>query len=52
MSSKRPVFAGDQLHLHVEITRTVKGIWKYAAKAKVNDHVVTEAELMCTLRAL
>jgi 3-hydroxyacyl-[acyl-carrier-protein] dehydratase len=49
---KKPVFAGDQLHLHVEITRTVKGIWKYAAKAKVNDLVVTEAELMCTLRAL
>jgi len=49
---KKPVFAGDQLHLHVEITRTVKGIWKYAAKAKVNDQVVTEAELMCTLRAL
>ena len=49
---KKPVFAGDQLHLHVEITRTVKGIWKYAAQAKVNGQVVTEAELMCTLRAL
>lgn len=49
---KKPVSAGDQLLLHVEITRTMKGVWKYAAVAKVNDSVVSEAELLCTLRAL
>lgn len=49
---KRPVFAGDQLHLKVEITRTMKGVWKYAAHATVNDAVVAEAELMCALKAI
>lgn len=47
---KKPVTAGDQLTLHVELTRSMRGIWKYAAVAKVNDQVVTEAELMCTMR--
>lgn len=47
---KKPVTAGDQLILHVELTRSMRGIWKYSAVAKVNDHVVTEAELMCTMR--
>jgi 3-hydroxyacyl-[acyl-carrier-protein] dehydratase len=49
---KKPVFAGDQLHLHVEITRMMKSIWKYQAQAKVDGQVVSEAELMCTLRTL
>lgn len=49
---KKPVSAGDQLTLEVEITRSVKGIWKYAARAKVDGAVVTEAELMCTVKAL
>lgn len=49
---KRPVSAGDQLILNVEITRTVKGIWKYSAQALVDGKVATEAELMCTIKAL
>jgi 3-hydroxyacyl-[acyl-carrier-protein] dehydratase len=49
---KKPVSAGDQLVLEVEVGRAVKGIWKYVARAKVNDAVVSEAELMCTLRML
>ncbi len=49
---KKPVSAGDQLILEVEILRTMKGIWKYGARAKVNDAVVSEAELLCTLRAI
>lgn len=49
---KRPVSAGDQLRLEVEITRSMRGIWKYSAQAKVDDTVVTEAELMCTVKAL
>lgn len=47
---KKPVEPGDQLMLHVELTRSVRGIWKYAAKAMVDNVVVTEAELMCTVR--
>lgn len=49
---KKPVTAGDQLTLHVQITRTTPKIWKYSAQAKVNDVLVTEADLMCTLRTL
>jgi len=49
---KKPVSAGDQLRLEVGIKRTVRGVWKYTAVAKVADTIVTEAELMCTLRAL
>ncbi len=49
---KKPVCAGDQLILEVEIERTAKSIWKYTARAKVNDAVVTQADLMCTLRAI
>jgi len=49
---KKPVSAGDQLMLEVEVTRTVKGIWKYKAQAKVDGKLVTEAELMCAMKAL
>ncbi len=49
---KKPVTAGDQLVLEVEILRQVKGVWKYAARASVDGQVATEAELMCTVRSL
>lgn len=49
---KKPVSAGDQLHLHVEILRNMKGIWKYEAYATVNDQRVAEATLMCTVKSL
>jgi 3-hydroxyacyl-[acyl-carrier-protein] dehydratase len=47
---KKPVTAGDQLHLHVEIARRMRGIWKYKAEARVDGEVVAEAELMCAKR--
>lgn len=49
---KRPVTAGDTLRLHVSLTRHVRGIWKFAAEARVGDAVAAEAELMCTVRDL
>jgi 3-hydroxyacyl-[acyl-carrier-protein] dehydratase len=49
---KKPVTAGDQVHLHVEILRQMRGIWKYKAEARVNDQVVAEAELMCAQRSV
>ena len=49
---KKPVFAGDQLVMTVEITRTMKGVWKYKAQAKVDDVLAAEAELLCTLRTI
>lgn len=47
---KKPVEPGDQLRLEVEITRTIKGIWKFAAKAFVVEQLVAEADIMCTVR--
>ena len=47
---KKPVSAGDQLHFHVDITRQMRGIWKYRAVAKVDDEIVAEADLMCAKR--
>jgi 3-hydroxyacyl-[acyl-carrier-protein] dehydratase len=47
---KKPVSAGDQLHLHVEIVRQMRGIWKYKAEARVDGQVVAEANLMCAKR--
>ena len=47
---KKPVTAGDQLHLHIEILRQMRGIWKFKAVARVDGEVVAEAELMCAKR--
>lgn len=47
---KKPVMPGDQLHLHVEIERNMRGIWKYKAEARVDGQVVAEAKLMCAKR--
>jgi 3-hydroxyacyl-[acyl-carrier-protein] dehydratase len=49
---KRPVEPGDQLILEAEIDRMKAGIMKFKARAKVDDQVVVEADLMCTLRAI
>ena len=48
--AKKPVMPGDQLHLHVEIERQMRGIWKYKAEARVDGLVVAEAKLMCAKR--
>lgn len=49
---KRPVTAGDSLRITVNLTRHVRGIWKFSAVARVEDVVAAEAELMCTVRDL
>lgn len=49
---KKPVMPGDQLLLDVAISRNMRGIWKFAGKARVGSQVVAEAELMCTMRAI
>ena len=48
---KKPVVVGDQLMLHATLMRHIKGFWKFTAQAKVDDEVVTEAELICAVRA-
>lgn len=47
---KKPVMPGDQLHLHIDIQRQMRGIWKYIAVARVDGEVVAEAKLMCAKR--
>ena len=47
---KKPVTPGDQLRLEVDIVRIVRGIGKFSARALVDGAVVTEADLMCTIR--
>ena len=47
---KRPVTPGDQLILNVSLLRQVRGIGKFAAHATVDNLLVTEAELMCTIK--
>jgi 3-hydroxyacyl-[acyl-carrier-protein] dehydratase len=49
---KRPVTAGDTLRLDVTLQRYVRGIWKFWTEARVEDKIVAEAELMCTVRTL
>ncbi len=47
---KKPVMPGDQMILDVELTRSMRGMWKYAAKASVDGVLCAEAELMTSYR--
>ncbi len=47
---KRPVVPGDRLDFEVDVVKTMRGIWKFRAKASVDGQLACEAELMCTLR--
>jgi len=49
---KRPVSPGDQLIFEISILLRKRGIWKYAAVAKVGGQIAAEAELMCTVREI
>jgi 3-hydroxyacyl-[acyl-carrier-protein] dehydratase len=43
---RRPVEPGDQLHLEVSIERTLRGIWRFAATARVGEAEAAAAEIM------
>jgi 3-hydroxyacyl-[acyl-carrier-protein] dehydratase len=47
---KSPVVPGDQLMLEARIERHLKGVWKFAAEARVGERLVAVAKMMCTLR--
>ena len=49
---KRPVEPGDQLILEVELLRMKAGIFKFKARALVDDELAVEAELTCAMRAI
>ncbi len=47
---KHPVTAGDRLDLKVSLLRQVRGVWKFAATALVDDQLAAEAEIMVAER--
>lgn len=47
---KRQVVPGDQLILVVELVKTSRGVWKFQAKAYVDDTLAAEADLTCVKR--
>ena len=47
---KKPVTPGDQLIIKTQIVRNLRGIWKFTGQAFVEDALVSEAALMCTMR--
>lgn len=47
---KKPVTPGDQLIIKTQIVRNLRGIWKFNGQAFVEDSMVSEAALMCTMR--
>jgi 3-hydroxyacyl-[acyl-carrier-protein] dehydratase len=48
---RKPVYPGDQLILHAEYLRSMRGIWKFGTRAEVNGAVVCSAEMMVTPEA-
>jgi 3-hydroxyacyl-[acyl-carrier-protein] dehydratase len=49
---KKPVTAGDTLHLEVTLLRHARSLWKFHGKARVAEDVVAEADLLATIREL
>ncbi len=47
---KSPVVPGDQLMLEARIERHLKGVWKFAAEARVGERLAATAKMMCALR--
>ena len=47
---RRQVRPGDQLHLESEMQRLVRGIGKFAVRAKVDGEIVAEADLLAAMR--
>jgi 3-hydroxyacyl-[acyl-carrier-protein] dehydratase len=47
---KKPVTPGDQLIIKAQIVRNLRGIWKFTGQAFVDDALVSEATLMCTMK--
>jgi len=49
---KRPVTPGDQLIIKVSLIRSMRGVYKFAARAEVEDQLAAEGELMCTVKTV
>lgn len=44
---RRPVVAGDQLEIFVEVERIVRGMWRYACTASVDGKKAVTARILC-----
>ncbi|WOH38769.1 3-hydroxyacyl-ACP dehydratase FabZ [Thalassotalea fonticola] len=49
---KSPVTPGDTMHIHVELVKERRGMWKFAARAEVDGKVVCTADLMCARKGV
>jgi 3-hydroxyacyl-[acyl-carrier-protein] dehydratase len=49
---KKPVVPGDRLIVKAQVIRNLRGIWKFTAQALVDEAVVSEAQLLCTMKEL
>ncbi len=47
---KSPVVPGDQLILEAQHERTIRGIGKFTARARVGERLAAEATMMCAVR--
>ena len=46
---RKPVLPGDQLHYHVTKIRNRGRVWRFRGQARVNGHIVAEAEISAML---
>ena len=46
---KKPVHPGDTMHLHLELLKERRGMWKFYAEARVDGKVVCCADLLLSL---
>ena len=49
---KRPVTPGDQLIIKVALLRSMRGVFKFKARAEVDGQLAAEAELLCTVKSV
>ena len=49
---KKPVLPGDRLEIEVSIVGSKRGVWKFTALARVDGAVVTQADILCTVRGV
>lgn len=47
---KQPVEPGDQLWLSARFDRNVRGVWMFTAESRVQQVLVAQAQIRCTMR--
>jgi 3-hydroxyacyl-[acyl-carrier-protein] dehydratase len=49
---RKPVVPGDQLIIKATLMRSMRGLFKFSATAEVDNQLVAEAQLMCTVKSV